>query len=161
MTFELREELPVLGDMLVASSAVPVDNLTAAGGGQASYQLATLDGKHPNRVITFSYAFHGNAVTSPPTEETAPSGPYQGIHWLSTEQVVVYPTIAVVAERHHFQCTHHSCRMQHAESQQQSQLLFTRRCQRAASTFLSVWQLSQRPSEGHREVLEDQGRRCG
>lgn len=88
VTFELREELLVLGDVLAASAAVPVADIGAAGGGQATYQLAAPDGKHPNGVISFSYVFHGDAVKSPAPAEA-------GVHWSSTEQVAVYPPIAV------------------------------------------------------------------
>ncbi|KAF0891495.1 hypothetical protein E2562_009905 [Oryza meyeriana var. granulata] len=59
--FELKSEVAVLGDVLSATAAVPVAELVADGRTRrVSYQLAGPDGKHPNGVISFSYAFHAD-----------------------------------------------------------------------------------------------------
>ena len=59
LRFELKAEVAVLGDKLAASTAVPVRDLVADGQTrQVSYQLAGPDGRQPNGVISFSYAFH-------------------------------------------------------------------------------------------------------
>lgn len=57
--FELKAEVAVLGDVLAASAVVPVPDLVADGRTRrVSYQLAGPDGRQPNGVISFSYAFH-------------------------------------------------------------------------------------------------------
>jgi len=59
LRFELKAEVAVLGDKLAASAAVPVRDLVADGRTRrVSYQLAGPDGRQPNGVISFSYAFH-------------------------------------------------------------------------------------------------------
>ena len=59
LRFELKAEVAVLGDKLAASAAVPVRDLVADGQTRrVSYQLAGPDGRQPNGVISFSYAFH-------------------------------------------------------------------------------------------------------
>ncbi|OEL28184.1 hypothetical protein BAE44_0010796 [Dichanthelium oligosanthes] len=59
LRFELKAEVAVLGDKLAASAAVPVAGLVADGRTRrVSYQLAGPDGRQPNGVISFSYAFH-------------------------------------------------------------------------------------------------------
>ncbi|XP_006648672.2 actin cytoskeleton-regulatory complex protein pan1-like [Oryza brachyantha] len=66
--FELKSEVAVLGDVLSATAAVPVAELVADGTTRrVSYQLTWPDGKHPNGVISFSYAFHavGSSSSSP------------------------------------------------------------------------------------------------
>jgi len=59
LRFELKAEVAVLGDKLAASAAVPVRDLVADGRTRrVSYQLAGPDGRQPNGVISFTYAFH-------------------------------------------------------------------------------------------------------
>ncbi|CAN6251715.1 unnamed protein product [Urochloa humidicola] len=59
LRFEIKAEVAVLGDKLAASAAVPVPGLVADGRTRrVSYQLAGPDGRQPNGVISFSYAFH-------------------------------------------------------------------------------------------------------
>ncbi|RCV06593.1 hypothetical protein SEVIR_1G178200v4 [Setaria viridis] len=59
LRFEIKAEVAVLGDKLTASAAVPVPGLVADGcTRRVSYQLAGPDGRQPNGVISFSYAFH-------------------------------------------------------------------------------------------------------
>jgi len=113
--FELKAEVAVLGDVLAASAVVPLSHLVADGRTRrVSYQLtASSDGRQPNGVISFSYAFHhgrtvddeqddrsssdGEPVTppclsppSPPPQSTAPSGLYPVIDW-PLENLAVYP----------------------------------------------------------------------
>uniref|UniRef100_A0A0D9VGH0 C2 domain-containing protein n=1 Tax=Leersia perrieri TaxID=77586 RepID=A0A0D9VGH0_9ORYZ len=120
--FELKSEVAVLGDVLTATAAVPVAELVADGRTRrVSYQLVGNDGKHPNGVISFSYAFHvgggadddrstcttsssssscrdGGELFTPPTasREIALPAPtmYPVIDWSPTEQVIpllLYP----------------------------------------------------------------------
>ncbi|GJN21177.1 hypothetical protein PR202_gb08633 [Eleusine coracana subsp. coracana] len=57
--FELKAEVAVLGDVHTASAAVPVPDLVADGRTRrVSYQLVGPDGRGPNGVVSFSYAFH-------------------------------------------------------------------------------------------------------
>lgn len=118
--FELKSEVAVLGDVLAASAVVPVYDLVADGRTRrVSYQLAASDGRQPNGVISFSYAFHdrsnndveddrtsdGEPVTlrcpaaasavdlPPPPQPTAASGMYPVIDWTLTEQVSVCPLV--------------------------------------------------------------------
>ncbi|CAN6278685.1 unnamed protein product [Urochloa humidicola] len=59
LRFEIKAEVAVLGDKLAASAAVPVPGLVADGRTRrVSYQMVGPDGRHPNGVISFSYAFH-------------------------------------------------------------------------------------------------------
>ncbi|CAL4969103.1 unnamed protein product [Urochloa decumbens] len=59
LRFDIKAEVAVLGDKLTASAAVPVPGLVADGQTRrVSYQLAGPDGRQPNGVISFSYAFH-------------------------------------------------------------------------------------------------------
>ncbi|CAL5021737.1 unnamed protein product [Urochloa decumbens] len=59
LRFDIKAEVAVLGDKLTASAAVPVPGLVADGRTRrVSYQLAGPDGRQPNGVISFSYAFH-------------------------------------------------------------------------------------------------------
>ncbi|KAL5212610.1 hypothetical protein ABZP36_023457 [Zizania latifolia] len=59
MRFEVKSEVAVLGNVLSASAAVPVTDLVADGTWhRVKYQLAGPDGRQPNGVISFSYAFH-------------------------------------------------------------------------------------------------------
>ncbi|KAF8693263.1 hypothetical protein HU200_038646 [Digitaria exilis] len=62
--FEIKAEVAVLGDMLAASAAVAVTDLVPDGRTRrVSYQLVGPDGRSPNGVVSFSYAFHDrNAV---------------------------------------------------------------------------------------------------
>uniref|UniRef100_A0A0E0K0G4 C2 domain-containing protein n=1 Tax=Oryza punctata TaxID=4537 RepID=A0A0E0K0G4_ORYPU len=65
LRFELKSEVAVIGDVLSATAAVPVSELVADGRTRrVSYQLAGPDGKHPNGVISFSYAFHAADTSS-------------------------------------------------------------------------------------------------
>jgi hypothetical protein len=86
LRFEIKAEVAVLGDKLTASAAVPVPGLVADGRTRrVSYQLVGPDGRQPNGVISFSYAFHdrndddddghsssdgGDLVVSPPAFPT-------------------------------------------------------------------------------------------
>ncbi|KAF8686703.1 hypothetical protein HU200_043536 [Digitaria exilis] len=59
LRFEIKAEVAVLGDMLAASAAVAVRDLVPDGRTRrVSYQLVGPDGRSPNGVISFSYAFH-------------------------------------------------------------------------------------------------------
>ncbi|BAF08877.1 formin-like protein 7 [Oryza sativa Japonica Group] len=72
LRFELKSEVAVLGDVLSATAAVPVSELVADGATRrVSYQLAGPDGKHPNGVISFSYAVHAAAAAD--TSSSSPS----------------------------------------------------------------------------------------
>jgi len=109
--FELKAEVAVLGDVLVASAVVPLPDLVADGGTRrVSYQLAAPpDNRLHNGVISFSYVFHGGSnvgdqddedrrsdgepVATPPCPAAAPLAPaYHGMYpviddWPSMEQL--------------------------------------------------------------------------
>lgn len=110
--FDLKAEVAVLGDVLAASAVVPLAGLVADGRThRVSYQLAaSSDGRQPNGVISFSYAFHdgtndgdqeedrrsdGEPVTPPSPVSLAPASPgmYPAIDWPSIEQLTVYPPL--------------------------------------------------------------------
>lgn len=117
--FELKAEVAVLGDVLAASAVVPLSDLVADGRTRrVSYQLAaSSDGRQPNGVISFSYAFqdgsddgsdqaeedrrsNGEPVTPTPPSPCHPvslapasSGMYPAIDWPSIEQLTVYPPL--------------------------------------------------------------------
>ncbi|CAN6272851.1 unnamed protein product [Urochloa humidicola] len=120
LRFEIKAEVAVLGDKLAASAAVPVPGLVADGHTRrVSYQLAGPDGKQPNGVISFSYAFHhsngdddghnssdGEIVSCTPASSTAssvvahsppttPASPrlYPAIdHWPLASEQILAPT---------------------------------------------------------------------
>jgi hypothetical protein len=112
--FELKAEVAVLRDVHTASAAVPVPDLVADGRTRrVSYQLVGPDGRQPNGVVSFSYAFHernddsgdGEPATPPcPTTPAAVALPpptiiaakprlYPAIEWTLAEQPPVYPPL--------------------------------------------------------------------
>jgi len=120
LRFELKAEVAVLGDKLAASAVVPVRDLVADGQTRrVSYQLTGPDGRQPNGVISFSYAFHDRdrnggggdgelAVTpiSPASSSSTSTSPvahplvpttaaprlYPAIEWPLTDQIpLIYP----------------------------------------------------------------------
>ncbi|XP_062223218.1 actin cytoskeleton-regulatory complex protein pan-1-like [Phragmites australis] len=114
--FELKAEVAVLGNVLAASAAVPVPDLVADGRTRrVSYQLAGPDGRQPNGVISFSYAFHErnndddhssdgepvappcptapSAVALPPPTTAAAPRLYPAIEWPLTEHIPIYPPV--------------------------------------------------------------------
>ncbi|KAL6899132.1 hypothetical protein ACP4OV_005790 [Aristida adscensionis] len=124
LRFELKAEVAVLGDVLAASATVPVPDLVADGQTRrVSYQLAGPDGRQPNGVISFSYAFHESngagdeddrssssdgepmtlpcstaynavAVAVPPPMTAAAPGLYPVIEWPLMERILpVYPPV--------------------------------------------------------------------
>jgi hypothetical protein len=117
--FELKAEVAVLGDVHTASAAVPVPDLVADGRTRrVSYQLVGPDGRQPNGVVSFSYAFHGRnddddcrdgepatppypatpaAVALPlPTIIAAKPRLYPAIEWELAEQPPVYPPLTAM-----------------------------------------------------------------
>ncbi|XP_062219169.1 uncharacterized protein LOC133919007 [Phragmites australis] len=121
--FELKAEVAVLGDVLTASAAVPVPDLVADGQTRrVSYQLTGPDGRQPNGVISFSYAFHGTnndeddahssngepvatppcSTASSPEAHPPPSAVaprlYPAMEWALAEQTPVYPPPVTLAE---------------------------------------------------------------
>ncbi|CAL4984260.1 unnamed protein product [Urochloa decumbens] len=81
--FEVKAQVPLLGNKLVGKASVPVADLAAPGGGGAalrhvSYQVSAPDGK-PNGTLTFAYAVTGGPGTGvpPPPPQLYPSAPDQ------------------------------------------------------------------------------------
>jgi hypothetical protein len=118
--FEIKAEVAVLGDVHTASATVPVPDLVADGRTRrVSYQLVGPDGRQPNGVVSFSYAFHerndddGQGSCSSDGEPAMPPCPtpavalpppaiiaaaprlYPAIEWTLAEQRPVYRPVTV------------------------------------------------------------------
>ena len=96
--FEVKAQVPILGNKLVGTASVPVANLAAAGDDaglrHVSYQVSAPDGK-PNGTLSFAYAISGGPSDS---SKLVTRSHRTSIGYKVKQQVVVYSCTHTLGE---------------------------------------------------------------